>query len=429
MDKIKALLKNSPWVIAVTYIAIGLTWILFSDQWVLYILDDPEKITTAQSYKGWFFVLASGLLIFVLIQASNQQINKIISELRFSNQKFKATIHHAPLGIAHHYPNEKWMEVNHTLCNMLGYNREELLKLDFPDFIHPDDLDKGRDFDQNLINKSLNRFSLEKTYLRKDGSEFTGLVHKSAVHNGDDNPPYIIAMLEDITDRKKREAQIIAALKEKEVLLAEIQHRVRNNLALISAFIDLESDLFESPEIRKVIDKHKTRIKCLALVHEEFSSQDKSADVRFNLLLPDLFSFITAAYYPRSNGDAFTIDFQDVTLNINLAIPVCLLLTEILVYNSHDLPDQVSNPVYHFALNEDDNNRVTISIGSDQLQLSEPMGEKGDSPITATILQALLSQIDGELTPVKSGSHTELRLSFQNIVMKGPGSSLYQSQN
>jgi PAS domain S-box-containing protein len=422
MDKIKTLLKGSPWIIALIYVSIGFVWILFSDQWVLYLFEDPESITAVQSYKGWFFVFASGILILFLIGASNNLISSLIQELRQSNHKFKATIDHAPLGIALHYPDEKWMEVNQTMCKMLGYSREELLKLDFSDFIHADDLQNGRKFDQKLISQSLNRFSLEKTYIRKDGSTFRGLVHKSLSTSTKNERPYLIVMLEDVTDQKKQQKQIQQSLKEKEVLISEIQHRVRNNLALLSAFFDLEIIHTDQNGLQEVLEIHKRRIKCLSIVHERFSESDQSANINFDALLGEISKFLFSSHAAISTNHSPNA----IMLNINLAIPVCLILTEIINYYSTQKPDIEIFSSGLLNVTETDGNQLTVTLNTGSPGLTSPLEDSGS--LSATILKALLTQNEGTLSVEHDDDQTSFRITFQKTFIKGGANSLFFSE-
>ncbi|MEX0769444.1 MAG: adenylate/guanylate cyclase domain-containing protein [Balneolaceae bacterium] len=161
-----------------------------------------------QSLKGFGFVGISSLLIFSLIWKNNAMLNEAIDDLKKSRDKFQATFNQAPVGIIHHRPDEKLLEVNQTLCKLLGYEEAELRKLDFSKIIHPDDLNKGRDLDRRLYEGQLARYSIEKSYIRKDGSSFPGLLHKSAVYNGQDGPVYLVGIIEDISQLKKTEQEL-----------------------------------------------------------------------------------------------------------------------------------------------------------------------------------------------------------------------------
>lgn len=432
MNKIKSLIKNSPWVIAVIYVFIGVLWIQFSDQIVLTLFDDPETITQIQSLKGWFFVFASGLLIFLLVKISNELLGGVIDDLRVSNKKFKATIENAPLGIAHHKPNEKWIEVNQALCNLLGHEREQLMQLNFSDFIHPDDLEKGRNLDQQLISGEIKRSQIEKRYIRKDGSIFTGMVHKSAVFNGGSEPSYLVVVLEDITHLKEQENQILQSLKEKEMLLSEIHHRVRNNLALISAFFDLENLHTDNQQVHRILDKNKKRIKCLALIHETFAGSERSADIRFGSLLEELTDYLHSTFSQKGHRTEFRKTITPVQLNINQAIPVSLIITELLIGVQDKLNNIFLPSLLELSLKEEDNDvLLTISVNGTDNSIGRQKNEviSNTEILSSTILQALVTQISGDLKSNTDKPGIEYSLLFEKNESRGSGSSLPSGNN
>lgn len=93
----RLLVSKSPWIIAATYLVLGFVWIRFSDQWVLYVFNEPSVITQVQSIKGWFFISVSAILIFFLIRQSNKMLGDFLNQVRESNKKFEATFNHAPV--------------------------------------------------------------------------------------------------------------------------------------------------------------------------------------------------------------------------------------------------------------------------------------------------------------------------------------------
>jgi uncharacterized membrane protein len=97
MDKLRAVIKSSPFIIALIYMMVGALWIQYSDQLVFTLFEDPASLTQAQSLKGWFYVFVSGVLIFFLVYQSNELIDKLIEDLKKSRNKFEATFEYAPV--------------------------------------------------------------------------------------------------------------------------------------------------------------------------------------------------------------------------------------------------------------------------------------------------------------------------------------------
>ena len=162
MNKLKTIIKSSPFIITLIYIVIGALWIQYSDQAVLSMFNAPDTITQVQSYKGWFYVLASGVLIYFLVYQSNVLLENLFIDTKKEQDKFEATFEHAPIGIAHHKPDEKWILVNKSLCKLLGYKKDQLLQLNFEDFIHPNDLQRGRQLDRDILEGTISSYKIQK---------------------------------------------------------------------------------------------------------------------------------------------------------------------------------------------------------------------------------------------------------------------------
>ena len=128
--------------------------------------------------------------------------------LRESEERFRSTFEHAPIGMAHVSLNGRWLRVNDALCRITGYSRSELLEKTFGDVTHPDDLDKSWEHLQSLLKGEVPSYSMEKRYLRKDGSLVWVEITVSLRHDEAGRPLYFIGAIEDITDRTKAQDEL-----------------------------------------------------------------------------------------------------------------------------------------------------------------------------------------------------------------------------
>ena len=128
--------------------------------------------------------------------------------LRESEKLFRATFNQAAVGIAHTGLNGRWLRVNQKFCEILGYSEEELMGLDIRAITHPDDLATSATYLQLLLDGKLENYSLEKRYLRKDGSTVWVNITVSMVHDRYGRNLFHVGVVEDITARKKTEADL-----------------------------------------------------------------------------------------------------------------------------------------------------------------------------------------------------------------------------
>ncbi len=130
---------------------------------------------------------------------------RAVEELRQSEERFRGTFEQAAVGVAHVGADGRWLRVNEKLCEISGYEEGELLGMSFQDITHPDDLGADLDKLERLIAGEIDTYSVEKRYLRKDGSVVWVEVTSSLARAPSGEPEYRIAVVEDITQRKRSE--------------------------------------------------------------------------------------------------------------------------------------------------------------------------------------------------------------------------------
>lgn len=423
MDKLKTIIKSSPFIIAFIYLIVGALWIQYSDQAVLAMFDDSNTITQIQSFKGWFYVLASSILIYFLVYQSNILVENLFDDTRKEKDKFEATFQKAPIGIAHHKPDEKWMLVNQTLCNILGYKKDELLQLNFDDFIHPEDLERGRQLDQDIIHGVISSYKDEKRYKRKDGSYIDIQLTKGSVRDEDGDVQYLIAIIEDISRQKKDQARLRQTLEEKEILLAEVHHRVKNNIALMSALLELQLMHSESNELNEVLYHYKTRLKSLSLIYDNFKGVEKEPNIDFKWFLNEQVNYLKHVFDMSETQIKYRKTNRDVELNINQAIPVGLICNEMLIHSYTREFTDVKNSFINIRLKAE-NGQVKLSLENNGKAANGQADINDSQSLDARIMDALVKQINGEVSLTTHDDIEIFELVFEKGVWKGAGSHI-----
>ena len=139
------------------------------------------------------------------------RLGAALSELGESERRFRATFEQAAVGVAHVGTDGRWLRVNDKLCEITGYSREELSGMTFQDITHPDDL--GEDLDQlrRLLAGEIETYSMEKRYFSKDGSVVWINLTVSLVRGASGEPAYLIAVIEDVSRRRRAEGALRAS--------------------------------------------------------------------------------------------------------------------------------------------------------------------------------------------------------------------------
>jgi PAS domain S-box-containing protein len=158
----------------------------------------------------------------VLVSRDITEQKQAEQELREREERFRATFEQAAVGMAHTALDGRWLRVNQKLCDILGYTREELLEKTFEEITHPDDLEPTLEYRRQLLAGEIGSFSMEKCYVRKDGSIVWGNLTASLGREPSGEPGYVIHVIEDITDRKRAEEELKEASREVEDILERI---------------------------------------------------------------------------------------------------------------------------------------------------------------------------------------------------------------
>ncbi len=131
--------------------------------------------------------------------------------LRKSEARFRATFENAAVGIAHVGVDGTWLDVNDRLCTTVGYSRDEILGMTFQDITHPDDLKTDLDHVEDLKSGATDAYSMEKRYIRKDGSVLWANLTVGCVRNNTGHIEYFVSIIEDISGRKNAELALSAS--------------------------------------------------------------------------------------------------------------------------------------------------------------------------------------------------------------------------
>ncbi len=295
-----------------------------------YLLKDrPHRLATAVNHA---------------LEDKRQRENRRKAEimLRDSEEKFRSYIENAPDGVLVANPEGKYIDVNPAACRMTGYSRSELLRMNFADLTAPEDLPKGIQHFETMI--ATGRATDDFRFITKSGELRWWTV--DAVKLDDD---HFLGYTNDITERVLAEQQLKSSLAEKEVLLREIYHRVKNNLEVILSLADIQARRLQDPQTVDSLRKLQERIRTISLVHDSTYSSPDLAQIQANAYFEKLAGNLFLAFgFP---GVKMQVEAEDIFLNVDNAIPCGLIVTE-LVANAlthafpvslrQEKPDQLS---------------------------------------------------------------------------------------
>ncbi|WP_339135605.1 MAG: response regulator [Candidatus Electrothrix sp. GW3-4] len=198
------------------------------------------------------------------------------------------------------------------------------------------------------------------------------------------------AELQEVTE------QIKAALKEKEVLLKEIHHRVKNNMAMMSSFLQLQIQQVTDPEaLQRFIDT-RSRIYTMALVHEKLYHTEDLKNINIKEFIHDLAESLIFSYTTSPHQITLNTDITDVSLNLDRAIPCGLIINE-LVSNAlkHAFPKNRKG-IITIGFATDSEEKYILTVSDDGVGLPEQINIQETDSIGLKLVPLLSSQLDGE---------------------------------
>jgi PAS domain S-box-containing protein len=279
-----------------------------------------EMRVVESEWEGEFVYLASLRDITAHKQAENA--------LRVSEERYRMLFNSGDdavfvYGIADGLPT-KFIEVNDIACRRLDYTREELLSLTSLDIeADSDPSDNSKLMEEFLAKKQI---MFERQHVRKDGQQIPVEIN---AHLFDLNgQPTVLAVARDITERKLSELQIKAALREKELLLQEIHHRVKNNLSIVSSLLSVQADLIEDEQARAAFQESQNRIHSIARIHQHLYRSVDLAGIDMAEYIHNLVEFLQMSYGAYEVSTTVNVA-DDLTLDIQAAIPCGLIVNEL----------------------------------------------------------------------------------------------------
>lgn len=168
----------------------------------------------------------------------------------------------------------------------------------------------------------------EVGHVRKDGVVFPTRMTSAVLMDPDHNPIGLVGNAHDITEQKQAEERLLASLREKELLLKEIHHRVKNNLQVVSSLLSLQSQHIRNPHDRDLFQESQNRVRMMALVHEKLYLSPDLAQINFAEYLRNVTDELMRSY--KAEGVKLSLDVADIPLGIDAAIPCGLIVHELL---------------------------------------------------------------------------------------------------
>ncbi|MEO7273986.1 MAG: PAS domain S-box protein [Vicinamibacterales bacterium] len=442
--------------------------------------------------------------------------------LRESEERFRGAFDAAPIGMALVAPDGRWLQVNRSLCEMVGYTEQELLATDFQTITHAEDLDTDLNYVRQVLEGAISNYQMEKRYIHKQRHIVNILLSVSLVRDVQGRPTNFVAQIKNITQQKSAEkalaaqdallrqfirhspaaiamfdaemrylqmsdrwlidyhlsaqdvtglshyevfpeipeawkaihrrvlagavekcdedafmradgstewlqwecrpwldasggigglimfTQVItrrklveekvkASLREKEVLLKEIHHRVKNNLQIVSTLLNLQSGYTRDPATLAMFQESRGRVRSMALIHERLYRSDDLSRVDFAGYTRQLVDDLYRAYNLSDENVRLELDVDVPELGIDVAVPCGLLLNELITNClKYAFVDAAAGRL-RVGLHRTGGVNV-LTVSDDGVGFPATIDFRNTASFGLQLVNTLVDQLDGEIT-------------------------------
>lgn len=339
-------------------------------------------------------------LSLILQEANTQKLREWIEAALLQSQRTNALLATAleKAGDAIEITNAelKIEYVNSAWEAMTGYSRTEAIGQTPATLLRSDTVDQSvyQQIEEAIAAGHVWRGRLLAR--RQDKTLFHQEVTISPVLNATGMIERYVAVKRDITERQRVEEQLKASLREKELLLKEVHHRVKNNMQVISSIFSLQSQLITDPDTLSILTDSQNRIRSMALIHEKLYQSTSLAQIDFADYVRNLVQNLISTYRDGVNKIQLNLNISNVSLDIDTAIPCGLIINE-LVSNSlkHAFKHQQFGEIM-IVSNRTTHRQLHLIIRDNGVGLPQELNIQKTNSLGLRLIRALSRQLNGK---------------------------------
>lgn len=221
----------------------------------------------------------------------------------------------------------------------------------------------------------------------------------------------VIEYVRDITSRKKAEDQLRESLEEKDILLRELHHRVKNNMQVISSLLNLQVNHVAEPAAKEIFRETQRRIRSMALVHEQLYQSASLSRVNFASYLKQLSSHLFQSCGVSTYRVSLDLEIEDLDLEVNTAIPLGMIFNELLTNSlKHAFPQERKGKI-KVILRQLEGSKALLAVIDNGIGLPSDFSLENSTTLGLQIVHTLVNQVRAEIT-IEPGPGASFRIIF-----------------
>ena len=329
--------------------------------------------------------------------------------LKNSEERYRGLFYNLTDAIILVNENNDILDMNPASFRLLGLNKNNNQDINLYDFISKEDVSiakikskelrkKGevKDFEVNIIDAKGKHKIVELS---------SNAVYVDGKFKGSRD------ILRDVTEKKKTNNELVQSLKEKEVLLKEVHHRVKNNLQVISSILNLQSTYVEDEKTLSILRESQNRVKSMSFIHESLYRTKDFNSIDFSEYIERLANNMVYSYQYSQNRIGLKLDIEEVFLSLDISIPCGLIINELLSNAlKYAFPENQKGEIY-ISVKELNDSKIQIKVEDNGVGFPEDLDINKVESLGMLLVNTLVEQIDGDIE-IRSKEGTKYLITF-----------------
>jgi PAS domain S-box-containing protein len=377
------------------------------------------QIELLSSSKNFLFVFLNTIAVldqkedfkeFRIILTDISKGKKAEREIEEANNQLKATIDAIPDLMFEVDEEGRFYDYNAPYPGSLYISSEQFMGKTVPEVLPPEAALKSMEALREAAEKGNHRGMTYELTFSDETKYFELSIAKKPIFK---SKPHFIVLARDITERKNADQKIKKSLEEKEMLLKEIHHRVKNNLQVISSLLNLQARYIKNKTDKELFRESQTRAKSMALIHERLYQSKDLRRIDFGEYIETLTYDLYHSYSGNPDFIKLNMDLESIMVDINTAIPCGLIINELLSNAlKHAFPNGRTGElnIKFYSLD----GHLILSVRDNGIGFPENIDFKNTESLGLSLVNTLVGQIEGEID-IRVDHGTEFRITFPEV--------------
>ncbi len=304
-----------------------------------------------------------------------------------------------------------------------GYNPNDLINKSIFDYVHPDDYEQSYWHlkERRTNERKTKNFEVRFFKSLNSGSEPVFMLESEGIYSDNNGQNFIgtQGVARDISQRKEAENKMKKSLMEKEALLREVHHRVKNNMQVILSLLNIQIREIDNEEIKEILQASQNRILSMAIVHESIYNTENFAQINMTSFVRNLYLQIAKSYKVHLKIEIEFI-IEKMLISLDSSVPLAIIMNELFTNIFKHAFKDYANAKIKVEMKKISKSKSIIIIEDNGIGFPDNINPKDPKTMGLSLIKILTSQINGEVNVERLKKGTRTSIIFQtNIVRSG----------